>query len=435
MALGFAVLMWCVTCAALATFEAVWRREPAWLIATAGPWTELDDRQRLRSLANIGVCAIFCAVFREAVKSREHPYALRCGVLLIVFNLAGFLTDALNEPGGVPVLTQHMVATVLALLVNYTLSLIAVVSNFVRWRRAEQPFLLSRRDSIEPNGARRVRRVLIAYANVGSGHKMAALAIKAAIERRGVSGMDVQLLDAMDLCPAPLRYVMQTLFQEFTQSLAGQHILGFAYDSSDKGRAKAAFQRRMENFCLLPLVERISRMRPHVVVCTHFLPAQLLSGLRHRHISRTVRQRALALPIATVLTDLDLQYMWVQNVDRYFLPREDAGRMLEAYGGGAPLAGGSADASGHDYATVSGIPIDPAFLDNARDARQPDGAAERVSRRSELAAVGKWEGSGSADWPEPTDERPVVLFVSSGNVRTSRVQPRERSAPCAARCL
>ena len=37
------------------------------------------------------------------------------------------------------------------------------------------------------------------------------------------------------------------------------------------------------------------------------------------------------LPLGVVLTDLDLQYMWVHKVDHYFVPREDARRVLRAY--------------------------------------------------------------------------------------------------------
>ena len=50
------------------------------------------------------------------------------------------------------------------------------------------------------------------------------------------------------------------------------------------------------------------------------------------------------LPLGVVLTDLDLQYMWVHKVDHYFVPREDARRVLRAYEaqGTELLANGSA---------------------------------------------------------------------------------------------
>ena len=72
---------------------------------------------------------------------------------------------------------------------------------------------------------------------------------------------------------------------------------------------------------------RICRSRARaLLVAAHFLPAQLLAGLRRR--SRTL---ARGLPLATCLTDLDLQSMWVQQVDAYFLPRAEAATVLRSY--------------------------------------------------------------------------------------------------------
>ena len=64
---------------------------------------------------------------------------------------------------------------------------------------------------------------------------MAALALQDAFRRRNAPGLQVTLIDIMESCPTIFRYQMQTLFQGLTQTLMGQHLLGFAYDSSDKG--------------------------------------------------------------------------------------------------------------------------------------------------------------------------------------------------------
>ena len=76
----------------------------------------------------------------------------------------------------------------------------------------------------------------------------------------------------------------------------------------------------------------------------------MLAGLRHTG-SRTLQAQARRLPLALVLTDLDLQYMWVNDVDHYFVPRDAAVHMLRAYGA---LATGA-------EATISGIPIPAAW--------------------------------------------------------------------------
>ena len=254
---------------------------------------------------------------------------------------------------------------------------------------------------------------------------MAALALQAAFARRDAPGVEVVLVDVMDLCPRYFRYVFLTMFQQFTQSLVGQHVLGLAYDAADKGRAKSDFQKLFERFVSLALIDRVAKVRPDVVVCTHFLPAQVLAGLRRRGVlgSRTLQAQARALPLALVLTDLDLQFMWVNDVDAYFVPREAAVHMLEAYGA---LRGGA-------RATVSGIPIYPAFADKARDARSANKPYAADRRRAELAALGSWQGStrlGVGGWPPADDPRPVLLYISSGNaVRETYARILEASTP------
>jgi processive 1,2-diacylglycerol beta-glucosyltransferase len=200
---------------------------------------------------------------------------------------------------------------------------------------------------------------------------------------------------------------MQTLFQELTQSLAGQHLLGFAYDAADRGRAKANMHRFIEMFVSLEMVRKLSKIRPDHVVCTHFLPAQVLGDLRSKRVNSVMRAQASALKLSLVLTDLDLQYMWVNDVDTYFVPREEAVYMLGAYGA---LEGGAT-------ASVSGIPIFPAFIPKSEEARSPDPRVVEASRLRELEALGKWKGVelGKGGWPKAADARPTVLFISSGN--------------------
>ena len=160
---------------------------------------------------------------------------------------------------------------------------------------------------------------------------MAALALQDAFRRRHPETVDVTLIDLMDSCPALFRYQMQTLFQELTQTLAGQHLLGFAYDSADKGNAKSHIHRLVERFLSLNFVRKVAELQPDVVVCTHFLPAQVLADLRGSAAeARSLLQtQARTLPLALVMTDLDLQFMWINNVDQYFVPRDDAVYMLD----------------------------------------------------------------------------------------------------------
>lgn len=143
---------------------------------------------------------------------------------------------------------------------------------------------------------------------------------------------------------------------------------------------------------MLGLIEKVSELKPTAIVCTHFLPAQLFAGIRLR--SKTLQRH---LPLGVVLTDLDLQYMWVHKVDHYFVPREDAGRVLRAYETqGTELLADT-------QVTVSGIPIMPAFAQAAAAAAAADAATSRAACLASFDLA-----------PPSEDRRPVVVLISSG---------------------
>ena len=87
---------------------------------------------------------------------------------------------------------------------------------------------------LEKNDSDRKHKILILYANVGSGHKMAAEAIGGALKdlvqehkEEMTADVEVELIDAMQICNEVFRTVMQDWFQKLTQSLPGQHMLGY----------------------------------------------------------------------------------------------------------------------------------------------------------------------------------------------------------------
>ena len=320
---------------------------------------------------------------------------------LTICHVAAFFT---TSSGRLAILwsTKHGVASIVALLITWIVTLLRVCHKLWRWRVGLQAFEKFAEHLPPPPSDDSIPGVdgpvLILYANVGSGHKRAAKAVEAALLKRGAPADKVVLLDAMELCGGGFRFMMQTMFQELTQSLAGQHLLGYLYDAQDGGRYKSRLQRSVENLCMLDLLERVAELQPALCLCTHFLPAQLLAGLRRRsHVL------ARNLPLAIVLTDLDLQSMWVQQVDAYFLPRDDAATLLmqcpdpHAQSPGSPLRA---------KLTVSGIPIMPAFSAVADDARSTDAKRVKATRAAAHDAFGL---------PAPgSDALPTVLLMSSG---------------------
>ena len=114
----------------------------------------------------------------------------------------------------------------------------------------------------------------------------------------------------------------------------------------------------------------IESFQPDVIVCTHFLSAELCAGWR--------RSGLLRVPVYTVITDFDPHFMWQHaGTDGYCVPTEAARDRLRH--------------DGIDPAIihVTGIPIDPRF------AAPPDRPA--AARRLQL---------------DP--DRPVVLIMGGG---------------------
>ncbi|GMI37962.1 hypothetical protein TeGR_g9586 [Tetraparma gracilis] len=251
------------------------------------------------------------------------------------------------------------------------------------------------------------KRVLILYANVGSGHKSAANAVEEALlERAKETGEDVTVekMDLFDFCAPAFKFAMQKMFQLLTQSLAGQHTLGFLYDSGDGANTKPKLQRAVEDWCSLGLLEEIARFRPDCVVATHFLPSQLVATLKRK--SAVLGSR---LNLKLVITDLDVQSMWVVPgaVDTYFVPREDAKTVLSTYLDKGRVMRSEAKGrrrysklSASENVVVSGIPIATRFARAAEIAKETGGRAKAM----EMFGL------------DPGDKRPVVVLMSGGKI-------------------
>jgi processive 1,2-diacylglycerol beta-glucosyltransferase len=92
-----------------------------------------------------------------------------------------------------------------------------------------------------------------------------------------------------------------------------------------------------------PLVKLIRQFDPHITVCTHFMPAGIISHL--------IAKNLLDAHLSIVVTDLDFHAMWLSRVfHRYFVAIEETKVHLEELG--LPK----------ERITVSGIPIDPEYI-------------------------------------------------------------------------
>jgi processive 1,2-diacylglycerol beta-glucosyltransferase len=165
-------------------------------------------------------------------------------------------------------------------------------------------------------------RLLILSAGVGSGHNSAAAAVKHACAAR-TDIAEVQVLDVLEASSLLYRTLLGKGYFVLVEDVPW--LVEWGYDMSDP-----PFRRRgpidpWTRANALPVIGAIKRFRPTAIVCTHFLPAQLLASLLLRGVTdaRT----------AVVTTDYDFQGLWLTGAfHALFVAREEGRVELMALG-------------------------------------------------------------------------------------------------------
>ena len=189
------------------------------------------------------------------------------------------------------------------------------------------------------------RKVLILSVSAGTGHTKAAEALEKVFRNQPDVG-EIRNVDA-------LRFTNK-LFRDFYSKLYIQlvhkapTILGFVYRTSDEPWKTDRMRLMLDRLNTGALERFIARFQPDITVCTHFLPAEIISYL--------ISKGKLNARLSIVVTDLDVHAMWLcRTFHRYFVALDEAKIHLQVLG----LPG--------DNITVSGIPIDPVFSQPPED--------------------------------------------------------------------
>jgi len=183
------------------------------------------------------------------------------------------------------------------------------------------------------------KRILILSASVGSGHVKAAEALAAAF-RANPDVEEVLVDDSLDHTNVLHKQLYSTLYKRLSAKLP--KFLGWWYESSDdpwvsdKGRVAIDLPQA------LPLINLVRDFKPDSIICTHFMPAGVLSHL--------IKTGKLDAELGIVVTDFHFHAFWITRAFHwYFVAQEDDKIHME--GLGLPT----------DRIHVTGIPIDPAF--------------------------------------------------------------------------
>src|ERR1700709_337579 len=197
------------------------------------------------------------------------------------------------------------------------------------------------------------KRLLIISTSAGTGHVRAAQALEKEFGSDPRVGQVIHE-DALKFTNKIFREFYSTLYLKLVRS--APDVLGWVYKASDEPWKGEAARTQLDRLNTIKLIRFIEKFDPHITVCTHFLPAGIISHLQEKGRLRTNH--------SIVVTDFDCHAMWLSRTfHRYFVALDETKAHLEALG----LPG--------ERITTSGIPIDPVF------AEPVDRAAVRASSR------------------------------------------------------
>lgn len=185
------------------------------------------------------------------------------------------------------------------------------------------------------------KKVLVLSASAGAGHLRAAEAIERAFVKMRAAE-EVRHVDTLAYTNKLFRHLYSKAYIEMVNKTPD--LLGWLYDHLDKPWQNERRRLALDKLNTRPFVKLLRDYQPDITICTHFLPAEIISWLKAKE--------RINFPQAIVVTDFDVHAMWLcHHYEQYFVALEETRVHLEKLG--IP----------HEKITVSGIPIDSLFAE------------------------------------------------------------------------
>ncbi|HYL08233.1 MAG TPA: hypothetical protein VEU76_06765, partial [Candidatus Udaeobacter sp.] len=183
------------------------------------------------------------------------------------------------------------------------------------------------------------KRVMVLSAGVGSGHNSAAASLEAQFASQPAVEA-IKSIDVLDLTSDLFRTLQDDAY--FGLVDAAPWLVGWGYEMNDVPFRSQGAMSLWDQLNTTAVVKTIRAFAPDAIVCTHFLPARVVSLLLGRG--------RLQATMSVVTTDYDFQGMWLTTpINRFYVARDETwAHMVEI---GLPA----------DRITVSGIPVKREF--------------------------------------------------------------------------
>ena len=190
-----------------------------------------------------------------------------------------------------------------------------------------------------------MRHLLILSVSAGAGHVRAAQAVEAAAKAAKIKATHIDLLT---LVPRQFRKLYAEQYIRLVEKLP--ELWSYLYSKSDRPSRDTwigKLKRSVEKLNTRKLHTEIAHLKPDAILCTHFLPAELLS--RQKALSAKNGGKSLP-PLWVQVTDFDVHALWVHpHVDHYCVASDEVAYRLADRG----VAPGKI--------SVTGIPVMPQF--------------------------------------------------------------------------
>lgn len=191
------------------------------------------------------------------------------------------------------------------------------------------------------------KHLLILSVSAGAGHVRAAQAVEAAAHGASPRWRATHL-DLLALVPREFKKLYAEQYLKLVEKLP--QLWSYLYATTDRPTRDSLvgkLKRTVEKLNSRRLDAEISRLAPDAILCTHFLPAELLS---RRRAKLDAKRRAALAPLWVQVTDFDVHALWVHpHVDRYCVASDEVAFRLADRG--IPRA----------MVSVTGIPVMPQF--------------------------------------------------------------------------
>lgn len=208
-------------------------------------------------------------------------------------------------------------------------------------------------------------RILIATVSAGGGHVAAAKALADAWKVQRPRD-EVTCLDVLDFTSSVYRAIHHDTYLQVVEHVPELYALVFKRTDNPELMARLArFRRSFARHVNRPFVEKVQALRPHILICTHYLPAEIAGALRQRD----PKFKPL---VASVVTDFEAHALWMEPViDRYCVAADETKASLVARGAHA------------DSIAVTGIPIAVRFGERVDEGE----ARRRLGLRDDLPTL------------------------------------------------